>query len=156
MMNTSKKIAGLFGWIILSSLAGIFGAQFKPGQWYQMLQKPSWTPPDAIFPIIWPVLYVLMGVAAWQIWKRESSRLTQSAFIWFYVQLILNALWSWLFFGKHMIGAALIEIILLWIAVGVVVILFFKKNQTAGLLLIPYLLWISFALALNGSIWQLN
>lgn len=156
MMKTFKKISGLIGWIIISSMAGIFGAQFKPGQWYQLLQKPAWTPPDWIFPVVWPVLYILMGIAAWVVWKTKSTSLTQETFIWFYVQLVLNALWSWLFFGMHMIGLALFEIILLWIAVAITLILFWKKNPSAGLLLIPYLLWISFALALTASIWQLN
>lgn len=156
MMKTSKKITGLIGWITISSMAGIFGAQFEPGQWYQLLQKPVWTPPDWIFPVVWPVLYILMGIAAWLVWKMESTSLTQSPFIAFYVQLILNALWSWLFFGMHTIGLALFEIALLWVAVCSTVILFWKKNQAAGLLLIPYVLWISFAFALTASIWQLN
>ncbi|MGD8749188.1 MAG: tryptophan-rich sensory protein [Balneolaceae bacterium] len=155
-MENVKKVSGLIGWIFLCSLAGIFGAQFEPGGWYQMLAKPSWTPPNWVFPVVWPILYVLMGISAWLVWKMKNTSLLQTEFTWFFVQLALNALWSWVFFGMQLIGTGLAEILLLWISILFTTLLFWKKNRIAGLLLIPYLLWVGYASALNFAIWHLN
>jgi tryptophan-rich sensory protein len=155
-MTKSKKIIGLIGWIVICSLAGIFGAQFEPGTWYESLQKPSWTPPNWVFPVIWPILYIMMGISAWLMWKMKEVSIRSTEFTWFFVQLILNALWSWVFFGMHLISTGLAEVFLLWISLVFTILLFWNKNRTAGLLLIPYLLWISYASALNFAIWQLN
>lgn len=155
-MSKSKKIGALFGWIVLCSLAGIFGAQFEPGAWYESLQKPSWTPPNWVFPVVWPILYLMMGVSAWLIWKMKEVSIGDTEFRWFYLQLLLNAIWSWIFFGRQMISTALADIFLLWIAILFTILLFWNRNRSAGLLLIPYLLWISYASALNLAIWQLN
>jgi len=155
-MTTAKKILGLVGWILLCSLAGIFGAQFEPGTWYQLLNKPAWTPPNWIFPVVWPILYILMGISVWMIWKMKETSLWQTEFTWFFVQLILNALWSWIFFGMHMIGTGLAEILLLWVSILFTTLLFWKRNHTAGILLMPYLAWVSYASALNFAIWHLN
>ncbi len=151
-----KKGLTLVGWIFICSLAGIFGAQFEPGQWYEMLAKPAWTPPDWVFPVVWPILYILMGISAWLLWRMENVSLTGTEFTWFFVQLILNALWSWIFFGMHHVATALAEILLLWTAILFTIFLFWNRNRLAGILLIPYLLWVSYASALNFSIWQLN
>jgi len=151
-----KKGIWLLSWILICSLAGIFGAQFEPGTWYELLEKPSWTPPSAVFPIVWPILYIMMGVAAWLMWRMKEVSLTGPEFRWFFVQLILNALWSWIFFGMHLIATGLAEILLLWVAVAFSVMLFWRRNKIAGALLIPYWLWISYASALNFAIWQLN
>lgn len=155
-MQTAKKAAEILVWVLICILAGIFGAQFDPGNWYDLLQKPAWTPPNWIFPVVWPILYVMMGISAWFVWRLERTSLTQPAFIWFFLQLLLNALWSWLFFGMNLIGTALAEILLLWIAVVFTIFLFWDKSRVAGLLLIPYLLWMTYASALNMAIWQLN
>lgn len=155
-MTQSKKIGGLITWIIICSLAGIFGAQFEPGTWYELLQKPSWTPPNWVFPVVWPILYVLMGISAWLLWKKEAISSYQTEFTWFFVQLILNALWSWIFFGMEHIATGLAEILLLWVAIAFTVLLFWRRDRIAGFLLIPYLLWVSYASALNFAIWQLN
>lgn len=155
-MKKSKKIWGLIGWIVLCSLAGIFGAQFEPGSWYEALQKPAWTPPNWVFPVVWPILYILMGISAWLIWKLKTTKLTDSVFTWFYMQLALNALWSWLFFGMHYIGTALAEILLLWTAIIFTILLFWNKRRLAGALLVPYLAWVSYASALTFAIWKLN
>jgi tryptophan-rich sensory protein len=155
-MTTSKKIAGLVGWILICSLAGIFGAQFEPGQWYALLQKPAWTPPNWVFPVVWPVLYVMMGISVWLLWKIRSSSIFQKEFRWFYLQLVLNGLWSWLFFGAHYIGIALVEIIMLLVAIAVTIRMFWKQQPIAGILLIPYFVWVSYATALTFAIWQLN
>jgi len=155
-MENAKKVLALIGWILLCSLAGIFGAQFEPGTWYQLLTKPAWTPPNWIFPVVWPILYILMGISVWLIWKMKNTTLLQTEFTWFFVQLALNALWSWIFFGLHLIGTGLAEILLLWISILFTTLLFWKKNKTAGFLLLPYLLWVGYASALNFAIWQLN
>lgn len=151
-----KKILSLVGWIFICSLPGIFGAQFEPGTWYEILQKPAWTPPNWVFPVVWPILYVLMGIAAWMMWKMKSVSIYGTEFTWFFVQLILNALWSWIFFGEHLISTGLAEILLLWVSIIFTVLLFWNRNRTAGILLIPYLIWVSYASALNFAIWQLN
>lgn len=155
-MKRSKKVLGLIGWIAVCSLAGIFGAQFEPGSWYELLQKPEWTPPNWVFPVVWPILYMLMGISAWMLWKMKEVSIYQTEFNWFFVQLLLNALWSWLFFGMHMVGTALAEILLFWISIAFTILLFYSRNRIAGILLIPYLLWVSYAVVLNFAIWQLN
>jgi tryptophan-rich sensory protein len=155
-MGNKKKIVGLIIWIFICSLAGIFGAQFEPGSWYELLQKPAWTPPNWVFPVVWPILYVMMGISAWMLWKMEEVSLTDTEFTWFFMQLILNALWSWIFFGMELIATGLAEIFLLWVALIFTLFLFWHRNRTAGLLLVPYLLWVSYASALNFAIWQLN
>lgn len=155
-MKTSKQVIGLIAWIFVCSLAGIFGAQFEPGTWYDLLQKPSWTPPNWIFPVVWPILYIMMGISAWLLWKMKEVALGGTEFTWFFVQLVLNALWSWIFFGMNLIATGLAEILLLWIAILFTIFLFWSRNRLAGWLLIPYLLWVSYASALNFAIWQLN
>lgn len=155
-MTKSKKISGLIGWIIICSLPGIFGAQFEPGTWYELLQKPSWTPPNWVFPVVWPILYIMMGISAWLIWKIKEVSISSTEFTWFFVQLILNGLWSWIFFGMNLISTGLAEILLLWISLVFTILLFWNRSRIAGLLLVPYLLWISYASALNFAIWQLN
>jgi len=152
----SKKIIGLIGWIVLCSLAGIIAAQFDPGPWYEMLQKPYWTPPNWVPALVWPILYVLMGIAAWLVWKRRPLTLNKPALNWFILQLVLNAIWPWLFFGMHYIATALAEILLLWIAILFTSFLFWHEDRRAGILMIPYILWVSYASALTFAVWQLN
>lgn len=155
-MNALKKYAGLLGWIAVVAVAGTFASYFDPGSWYQGIAKPSFTPPSWIFPVVWPILYLLMAIAAWLIWKDFGFTEGRRPLKWFGVQLALNAAWSWLFFGRHGIASALAEIALLWIAILFTLLLFWKKNRWAGLLMLPYLLWTTYALALNYAIWQLN
>lgn len=155
-MKKSKQFTALILWLIICSLPGLFGAQFEPGSWYEMLQKPFWTPPNWIFPVVWPILYILMGFSAWLIWKMEDVSLNGSEFRWFFVQLVLNGIWSWIFFGMHLIATGLAEILLLWISIVFTTMLFWDRNRLAGALLIPYLLWVSYASALNFAIWQFN
>lgn len=155
-MTSTKKYAGLLGWIALTALAGVIGAYFELGVWYQEIAKPSFTPPNWVFPVVWPILYLCMAVAAWLIWKDYGFDNGRRSLKWFGLQLVLNATWSWLFFGRHSIGTALGEIMLLWIAILFTLFLFFQKSKAAGWLMVPYLLWVSYALVLNFSIWQLN
>lgn len=155
-MNKKWSIAGLLFWIILSMSAGLFGSQFEPGAWYNAIEKPSFTPPDIVFPIVWPILYVMMGTAAWQIWKKAGWKHSKNLLILFVIHLILNGLWSYLFFGLHVIGTAFIEILLLLLLVVYLAYQFWSENKVAGGLLIPYLCWIAFASVLNGTIVWLN
>jgi tryptophan-rich sensory protein len=128
----------------------------SPDGWYEALNKPSWTPPPWVFGPIWTILYFAMGIAAWLVfvsggWSRHSS-----ALLLFITQLIFNGVWSLIFFGAHKIGLAFIEIVILWFLVIVTLVLFWRAQKWAGILLIPYLAWLTIAAALNFSIWRLN
>lgn len=125
--------------------------------WYASIPKPFFTPPSWVFGPVWTILYLLMGVAAFLVWRRGlGSRPVQVALGCFLGQLVLNALWSPVFFGWHRIGLALAVIVLLWAAILATVSLFFRVSRSAALLLVPYLLWVSFAVILNAAIWRLN
>jgi tryptophan-rich sensory protein len=126
-------------------------------QWYPSLIKPSFTPPGWLFPIVWPVLYFMMAVAAFLIARKGLNRKpVQIALVIFAFQLLLNALWSPIFFTLHLIGLAAIEIIFLWAGILATIIYFWRISRFASLLLWPYLAWVSFAAVLNFSIWYLN
>ena len=133
-----------------------FGARFEPGPWYQSLSKPAWNPPDWLFAPVWTVLYFLMALAAWLVWRQAGLSQARLALSAFGVQLALNAAWSWLFFGLHRPDLALIEIGLLWAAILTTLILFARIHTLAGILLLPYLAWVGFAAVLNFSLWRLN
>jgi benzodiazapine receptor len=127
------------------------------GQWYDDLVKPSFTPPGIVFSIVWPALYILMGTAVFLIWNKGfESYAAKIAIAMFFFQLLLNGTWSVIFFGMHNVGAAMIEIILLWVAIAVCTIKFFAISNLAGALMVPYLVWVAFAAVLNVSIWFLN
>jgi len=125
--------------------------------WYAALAKPSWTPPDAVFPIAWTTLYVLMAVALWRLWQLHApSPERRNAILLFIVQLSLNAIWSPVFFGMEAIGLALAVIIVLWIAIAATIIACARIDRIAAWLLAPYLAWVSYATALNAAILSLN
>lgn len=146
--------------IVVCQLAGIIGSIFTISSipnWYAGLQKPSFTPPGWLFGPVWVILYLLMGIAAYAVWKSGLSnwQVRHALFI-FAVQLVLNLTWSVLFFGLHSIVAGLVDIVLLWIAIIFTMMAFFKLSTTAGVLIVPYFLWVSYALILNLSLWLLN
>ncbi|MCL4179449.1 MAG: tryptophan-rich sensory protein [Verrucomicrobia bacterium] len=147
---------GLLGWLGLAFGAAMMGALFGPGDWYAELRKPTWNPPSWVFAPVWTALYASMGVAAWLIWRQVGASGRGRALGMFLVQLGLNALWSPLFFGLQSPGWALVNISLLWLALVGTVVVFWKVRPPAGLLLLPYLVWVSFASALNLAIWRLN
>jgi tryptophan-rich sensory protein len=151
-----SSLAGLAGWLTLSFAAAAVGSFFSPGDWYAGLTKPAWNPPNWVFAPVWSVLYATMGVAAWLVWKSDGVRQRSPALAFFLLQLGLNALWSPLFFGLQRPGLAFAEIILLWAAVGGTMVLFGRVRPLAGWMLMPYLIWITFAAALNFAIWRLN
>lgn len=126
--------------------------------WYPTIAKPSFNPPNWIFMPVWSTLYIMMGLAAGLVWdKIEQQRETvRKGIIFFWIQLALNALWSYLFFGLHNPLLAMIEIVVLWLMIYETFVQFNKVNKVAGYLLIPYLLWVTFAAVLNASIWWLN
>lgn len=150
------KIAGLLIWIVICFVPALIGSQFGPGDWYEALSKPEWNPPNWIFGPVWTVLYLLMGISVWIIWKNYGFKLATIPIAYFIAQLVLNALWSWFFFGMHNIGLALVDIVLLWVLILIIMIMFWRLSTLAGALLLPYIAWVSFAAVLNYYIWNLN
>ena len=135
--------------LVIVILASSTGAIFKPDQWYRDLEKPGWTPPDWVFPVVWAVLYVLMAYAAWRIWQLDGVGLALG--LWSF-QLILNTLWSAIFFGMKRVGLAFMELVALWLAVAATLFAFAQIDPLSGALLIPYIVWVTIAGALNFSI----
>lgn len=124
--------------------------------WYAKLNKPAWTPPNGVFGPVWTSLYASMGFAAWMVWLQRTSRNVTPALSIFAIQLILNVAWSGLFFGLHSSGATLLAIVALWCAIAATIVSFRRVVTLAGWILVPYLAWVSFAVALNFEIWRLN
>ena len=155
-MRTSKSALGLIGWFLITFAAAWIGSRFMPGEWYASLAKPAWTPPNAVFAPVWTVLYVLMAVAAWLVWRRAGFSRAGTALVLFVVQLCLNALWSYSFFGLERVDIAFVDIVALWVLILVVIVLFWRVDRRAGALMVPYLLWVGFASYLNLELWRLN
>ena len=157
MPSTPKKhILALVVLLILCfAVAGVGGLATAPSipNWYAGLAKPSWTPPGWVFGPVWSVLYLSMAVAAWLIWRRGDAVVPMTLFG---IQLTFNVAWSWLFFGLHSPGAAFIDIVLLWMAIAATTVVFWRRSTLAGVLFVPYLIWVSFAAVLNFAIWRLN
>ena len=151
-----KVVLALVGWLALCFGAASLGAIFMPGEWYATLKKPSWNPPGWIFGPVWSALYTMMAVAAWLVWKRGGFVAQRRPLAQFLAQLVLNAAWTPLFFGLHRPGIAFVEIVLLWLAIAATLTAFQPVSRVAAWLLAPYLAWVSFAAALNFTLWQLN
>ncbi len=150
------NILRLVIFIVIAFLPAIVGGLFGPGDWYKGIVKPSWTPPGWVFGPAWTLLYLLIGISGYLAWESSDGAQRNLAFAVFGVQLLLNALWSWIFFGLHQPGLALLEIVTLLAVIVLNIVLFLPISRAAGLVLIPYALWVSFATALNFSIWRLN
>jgi translocator protein len=153
--STLSAWVGILFWVALSFAAAWVGSRFSPGDWYAHLAKPAFNPPAWVFAPVWTLLYLVMGIAAWLVW-REKGMAAALALALFLVQLALNAAWSWLFFGLHHIGWALVDLAALWLAIGATLLAFWAHRPLAGLLMVPYLLWVSFAALLNFQLWRLN
>lgn len=153
-----RLILGLIGWIVVCFIASALGAiaSVQSSAFYSQLSQPAWAPPSWVFGPVWTILYLMMAVSAWLVWKSGGFRQNRVALSFFLVQLTFNTLWSWLFFAWHLGSLAFVDITFLWVFIVVTIIYFWRANPIAGALLIPYLLWVSFAAALNYSIWQLN
>jgi benzodiazapine receptor len=141
--------------LAVGGIAGYVTAQ-NVQSWYPGLKKPSFNPPNAVFGPVWTVLYVLMGISFYLILRKPPSAKRRQAIIWFCVQLFLNFCWSILFFHFHLIGVALIEIVLLWLSIILMISRFYRVSALAANLQWPYLAWVSFASILNGAVWYLN
>lgn len=146
-------ILGLIASFTACFAAATTGAVFKPGVWYDELAKPSWNPPNWLFPIAWAALYLMIGTAGWLIWRADGFGLALA--VWG-LQLVLNSLWSIVFFGVRRLGLAMVEAMMLWGSILACVLLFMPISEVAGWLMVPYLLWVSFAVVLNGAVWRLN
>lgn len=143
-------------WPLAVFAAAFVGSQFMPGEWYAALNKPAWTPPGAAFAIVWPILYVLMAISAVRLARAQASPKRRTALVLMAVQLVFNGLWSWLFFGLELPGVALIDIALLWLTLVALIVTAASVDRIASYLLVPYLLWVTFATLLNGSIVLMN
>jgi len=142
--------------LVLSFGAAAIGSPFIPGDWYAALTKPAWNPPNWIFGPVWTALYAMMAVSAWLVWQGSEGAVRRRALGWYAVQLVLNAAWTPLLFGLHFLGVAFAEILLLWVAIAATIAAFRRVSRVAAWLLVPYLAWVSFAAALNFTLWRLN
>lgn len=153
--NVSQSLA-LIGWLALCFTAASVGTLVPSGEYYTTLQKPTWSPPGWVFGPIWTTLYTMMAIAAHLVWREGGWARQRIPLTLFLLQLLLNALWTPLFFGWHRPDLAFVDIILLWIALALTIRSFWSVNKATILLLGPYLVWVTIAAALNYSIWQLN
>lgn len=153
--NKIRLVVSVLLSVALGSLGGLFTLSEIP-VWYAGLQKPSFNPPNWIFGPVWTVLYFLMGVSFYLVWKENKSSERNRAMGWFGVQFLLNFCWSMIFFHFHQTGWAMVEIIFMWVAILITLLQFGKISSLAAWLLVPYISWVSFASVLNYAIWQLN
>ena len=155
-----RSIARLVLCLMLCLAIGFVGAQFTAREiptWYASLAKPWWTPPPAVFPVVWTILYILMAVSLWRLWERAPvSRSGGLAVLLFFAQLVLNAIWTPVFFGLHATQAALVIIVVLLGLIAATIAVLRRIDRPAAMLLVPYLLWVTYAATLNGGIVALN
>ncbi len=153
-----RWLALVFWFALCFAVAGM-GARWTAGEitgWYRTLARPAIAPPNWVFGPVWTLLYGLMALAAWRIWLAPPSPARGWALGLFLVQLALNLAWTWIFFRRHALGAALIEVAILWAAIGATTVAFSLVEASAGWLMAPYLAWVAFASVLNGAFWRLN
>ncbi len=157
-MQRRTQIIGLLGWIFLCFVAAAFGglASATAGSFYRDLVRPEWAPPAWLFGPAWTILYCMMAVSAWLIWRANGFRAARGPLTLFIIQLVLNGLWTWLFFGLRNGALAFAEILILWVAILATFLSFWRLHRTAGALLIPYLGWVTFASALTFAVWNRN
>ena len=155
MNNALKAVLSISLCFVLGSSGGLLTINEIPG-WYAALQKPSFNPPNWLFGPVWTALYIMMGVAFYLVWRNPPSAARKKALCAFLVQFALNCAWTPVFFSLHMTGAALVVIVLMWLAILRTIFLFAPFSKTASWLLVPYISWVSFATLLNAAIWWLN
>lgn len=151
-----RSLAILGGWLLLVAIAASGGIFAPPGEWYATLAKPLLTPPDWVFPTAWTLLYVMMATAAWRVTLAVPVGWRVAVLTPFVAQLVANGLWSWLFFGAHWMIVGLLDLLLLWGAIVWTLVTFSRHSRLATALLVPYLLWVSFAAYLNAALLVLN
>lgn len=158
MESTRREIIGVVGWPLLTFAAAAIGAlaSVNAAAFYGQLDLPGWAPPAWLFAPAWTLLYILMGIAAWLVWREHGFRTGKTALILFILQLAANALWTWLFFAWHQGGLAFAEILLLWCLIVATIVSFRRLNILAAALLLPYLAWVTFATALTLATWRMN
>ncbi|MGD9356188.1 MAG: tryptophan-rich sensory protein [Chromatiales bacterium] len=154
-MTRRQQFTGLIGWFIVSFAVGAI-ASIEARSFYAGLEQPDWAPPGWLFGPVWTLLFALMAIAAWLVWRNGGFRTNRIALSLFLTQLAFNALWSWLFFAWRLGGPAFADILLLWVLILATLVAFWRAERLAGILLLPYLLWVSFAAFLNYAVWQLN
>ena len=152
----SQEYLVLLGFIAACVAAASSGGLFRPGAWYESLAKPSWRPPNWLFGPVWAVLYAMIAVSGWLVWRAAEPGAAALPLTIYAVQLVLNALWSAIFFGLRRLGLALFEMALLWVAILATIVTFYPIHAGAAYLLVPYLVWVSFAFVLNHVMWRLN
>ncbi len=152
------QLLGLAGWLLATFAAGSVGAiaSARAGIFYGQLVQPAWAPPAWLFGPVWSVLYILMAVAAWLVWRKHGFQSASTALSLFVIQLFANALWTWLFFGLNRGALSLAEIAVLWLLIVATILAFWPLQRLAALMLAPYLAWVSFASALTFALWRLN
>ncbi len=157
-LSKSRQALGLVGWLLVAFAAAAAGglASANAGDFYSELVRPSWAPPGWLFGPVWSILYALMGIAAWLVWRARGFSGASSALLLFIAQLAVNALWTWLFFVWREGALAFAEIVLLWLLIAATIGLFWRVSRLAAVLLVPYLGWVSFASVLSFATWQLN
>lgn len=153
-----RRLLGLFGWLALVFVAGAIGAlaSISAADFYMHLDRPAWAPPAGLFGPAWTTLYLLMAVAAWLVWRPRGFAGARSALWLFIVQLAFNALWTWVFFEWRRGALAFVVVVVLWLLIAATLVAFWRQQRLAGMLLLPYLAWVSFASALTWSVWQRN
>jgi benzodiazapine receptor len=158
IFSRREQALGLAAWLLVVFVAAAAGAvaSAQSQSFYGQLVRPDWAPPASVFGPVWTILYASMGIAAWLAWRERGFGGARNALSLFLVQLVLNALWSWLFFAWRLGGWALADIIVLWLLIVATLVAFWRIRPLAGALLVPYLAWVSFATFLNHAVWRLN
>ncbi|MHB0777238.1 TspO/MBR family protein [Halomonas sp. WWR20] len=156
--STRHQAIGLVVWLAICFVAAAIGAvaSIDAAAFYARLEQPGWAPPAAAFGPIWTTLYALMAVAAWWVWRIGGFRNAREALTLFLVQLAVNALWSWLFFVWHLGALSFACVVVLWAMIVITLVAFWRLRRLAGLLMLPYLLWVGVAMALTYSVWHAN
>ncbi len=152
----NRELLGLIVWMLFVFAASLTGLFVSTDGWYAELNKPAWNPPNWIFGPVWTVLYIMMAVAAWRVWLKGGWSSQRVPLVLFVVQWALNALWTPLFFGLHLLGWALIEILILLLFILLTILAFRQVDRIASFLLVPYAIWVAFASVLNFTLWQMN
>lgn len=157
-MPPSRVFLGLLGWLCVCLAAGAAGAiaSADAGSFYGQLARPDWAPPAWLFAPVWTVLYALMAVSAWLVWRTYGFRAGKTALVLFVVQLAANSLWTWIFFAWKRGAMAFVEILILWCLIVATIVVFWRLRRLAAAMLLPYLAWVTFATLLTFSIWQRN
>lgn len=154
-----KQAIALVFFVAICLGVGFLGSKYTSqsiSDWYSRIEKPAWTPPNWLFAPVWTFLYISMAIAAWLVWRKFGAAGASAAISMFVVQLIFNALWSYLFFGLRSPGIAFLDIAILFAAIVITAVLFWRHVPFAGVLMLPYAVWVGYASTLNWAIWRMN